>query len=334
MNEKKGDTIIFENAPSVISFAAIGGKKESEGPLADKFDLLVTDTRCGQKSWEGAESIFARHCIEQLLAKANCTLAQTDCVFSGDLQCQCTGSSYAMRSFDLPHIGLYSACATMAQGMALAACMISGGMMSRVIAMTSSHFCAAERQFRTPLDYGGKRTPSSQWTVTAAGGAMLANCGEAPYVRAVTFGRVQDYDITDINNMGAAMAPAAAATILQYFKDTKESPDSFDKIYTGDLGAVGSALLLQILKAEGISIKSHEDCGLLVYDREIQNVGAGGSGAGCSAAVLACHVLPALKRGTLKRVLFVSTGALMSQTTFLQGESIPCVAHLIELSHK
>ena len=334
MNERKGDTVLFTHAPSVLAAASVGGKKEGDGPLCDCFDLLIRETDCGEKCWETAESIYQRHCLEILLKKAGYPLSAVDAVFSGDLQCQCTASSYTMRGFDAPHIGLYGACSTMAEGLGLAACMVAGGIMQRAVAMTSSHFCAAERQFRTPLDYGGKRTPSSQWTVTAAGGVMLGASLNAPFVRAVTFGRVRDYAVTDINNMGAAMAPAAAATILQYFKDTGESPDAFDKVYTGDLGMVGSALLKEILAQEGVTLKSHDDCGLLVFDREKQTVEAGGSGAGCSAAVLANHILPALRRGTLGRVLFLSTGALMSQTTFLQGESIPCIAHLVELSHE
>ena len=295
---RKGDTILFEAPPSAVAYAAVGGKKEAEGPLADAFDMLIADTLCGEKTWEKAESDFARYCLEAALKKGRLQADALDAVFAGDLQCQCTASAYTMRGF----------------------------------AMSSSHFCAAERQFRTPLDYGGKRTPTAQWTVTGAGAAILAPAGGPPYVRAVTFGRVRDYNVTDINNMGAAMAPAACETILRYFADTGEKPEHFDAIFTGDLGFVGRTLLLQLLKEEGLPLENHQDCGLLVYDRDAQNVQAGGSGAGCSATVLCCHVLPALREGRMKRVLFLSTGALMSQTTFLQGESIPGVAHLIELS--
>lgn len=329
---KKGDTILFKNPPSVAAFAAVGGKKESEGPLAGAFDLLIEDTQCGEETWEKAESDFARHALELAMGKGNLRLKDVDCVFAGDLQCQCTASAYMMRGFDVPYLGLYGACSTMTEGLGLAACMVAGGLMQRAAAMTSSHFCAAERQFRTPLDYGGKRTPTAQWTVTGAGAAILSAQGGAPYLDAVTFGRVRDYDITDINNMGAAMAPAAAETILRYFQDTGANPNDFDCIYTGDLGFVGRTLLLQMLEKEGLPLKNHNDCGLIIYDRENQNVQAGGSGAGCSATVLCCHVLPRLKRGELKRVLFLSTGALMSQTTFLQGESIPGIAHLVALS--
>lgn len=329
---KKGDTIIFENPPSITFYAAIGGKRESEGPIKDKFDLLIQDSKCGEKTWEKAESVFQRHCIELLIKKSGYSLEQMSCVFAGDLQCQCTASSYAMRGFDVPFIGLYGACSTMAQGLGLAACLVAGQMQPKAVAMSSSHFCAAERQFRTPLDYGGKRTPNSQWTVTGAGGVVIEPKDAPPYVRSVTFGRVQDLDVTDINNMGAAMAPAAASTLLRYFKATGKTPDNFDKIFTGDLGLVGTRLLLEIMQGEGYKLHNHNDCGLIIYDREKQNVEAGGSGAGCSACVLSCEILPALKRGSLKKVLFMSTGALMSQTTSLQGESIPCIAHLVELS--
>ena len=330
--QKKGDTIRFAQPPGIVSYAAVGGKKEAEGPLADAFDLLVTDSRCGEKTWEKAESDFARYGLETALKKARLQPDALDAVFAGDLQCQCTASAYTMRGFDVPYLGLYGACSTMAEGLALASCLVAGGMMRHAAAMSSSHFCAAERQFRTPLDYGGKRTPTAQWTVTGAGCAIVSPDGGPPYVRGVTFGRVRDYEITDINNMGAAMAPAACETILRYFEDTSEAPEAFDAIYTGDLGLVGSKLLLQLLEQAGLPLQNHTDCGLIVYDRETQNVQAGGSGAGCSAAVLCCHVLPALRAGQLKRVLFLSTGALMSQTTFLQGESIPGIAHLVELS--
>lgn len=329
---KKGDTITFETAPTVLCSAAVGGKKESEGPLAQSFDQLISDTQCGEKTWEMAEKDFARSALEHALKKARLTAKDLDAVFAGDLQCQCTASAYLMSGLDVPFVGLYGACSTMAEGVGLAACMVAGGHMEKAAALASSHFCAAERQFRTPLDYGGKRTPTAQWTVTGAGALVIGSGGDGPHVRRVTFGRVRDYGVTDINNMGAAMAPAACETILRFFADTGEDPAAFDRIYTGDLGLVGSQLLLQLLEKEGLPLKNHDDCGLIVYDRENQNVQAGGSGAGCSASVLCCHILPLLRTGRLKRCLLLSTGALMSQTTFLQGENIPGIAHLVELS--
>lgn len=329
---RKGDTVLFDRPPRAAAWAAVGGKKESEGPLADAFDLLLTDASCGEKSWEKAESDFARYTLEAALKKGGLSAAELDGVFAGDLEFQCTASAYAMRGFDVPYLGLYGACSTMAEGVGLAACMVEGGAMRRAAAMASSHFCAAERQFRTPLMYGGKRTPTAQWTVTGAGALVLDAAPGGPRVQAVTFGRVRDYNVTDINNMGAAMAPAACETILNYLADTGRTPEDFDAVYTGDLGLVGSRLLAQLLEREGVRMPNHQDCGLLVYSVDSQNVQAGGSGAGCSAAVLCCHVLPLLAEGQLRRVLFLSTGALMSQTTFLQGESIPGIAHLLELS--
>ena len=333
---RKGDTILFDCPPRVLAGAAVGGKKEAEGPIAGEFDQLVTDSRCGEKTWEMAESDFARMALETALRKAKLPAKELDAVFAGDLQCQCTASAYTMRGIDVPYLGLYGACSTMAEGVGLAACMTAGGHMHTAAAMASSHFCAAERQFRTPLDYGGKRTPTAQWTVTGAGALIVQGArepgGPGPFVRSVTFGRVRDYQVTDINNMGAAMAPAACETIVRYFKDTGEKPEAFDRIYTGDLGLVGRTLLLQLLDAQGLHLKNHDDCGLIVYDREAQNVQAGGSGAGCSACVLCGHILPRLADGRLQRVLVLSTGALMSQITSLQGESIPGIAHLVELS--
>lgn len=331
---RKGDTVFFQTPPAVLGWAAVGGKKESEGPLAGEFDTLFTDSRLGEKTWEMAERDFSRSALEGALRKAGATALELDGVFAGDLQCQCTASAYLMRGIDAPYLGLYGACSTLAEGVGLAACMTAAGHMQLAAACASSHFCAAERQFRTPLDYGGKRTPTAQWTVTGAGALLLApgrGHEAVPRVAAVTFGRVRDYQVKDINNMGAAMAPAACETLLRYFADSGAAPEDFDRIYTGDLGAVGSDLLAQLLEREGIRLENHADCGLLIYDRETQDVQAGGSGAGCSASVLCAHILPRLADGRLKRCLLMATGALMSQITSLQGESIPGIAHLVEL---
>lgn len=329
---KKGDTLFFKNPPSITGFATVGGKKESEGPLKDCFDLLFEDNTLGEPTWEKSESALQRYCIEQLLQKTNTKMTDIDYVLAGDLQNQCTASAYTLRGLDVQFLGLYGACSTMAEGLGVASVLAAGGMAKRVIALASSHFCAAERQFRSPLEYGGKRTPTAQWTVTGAGAMMLEPEGNGPFVRAVTFGRIRDFEVTDITNMGAAMAPAAAETILRYFEDSKELPERFDGIYTGDLGQVGSELLLEILKKNGMDLKNHFDCGTMIYDLEAQQVQSGGSGCGCSASVFAGKLLPELKKGKLRRVLVLSTGALMSQTTTLQGESIPGIAHLAELS--
>ncbi len=326
-----GDTIIMTNTVGVLSYAAVGGKKEAEGPLAKNFDVLITDSRYDEKTWERAESSFSKQCLHTALHKAHIGADKLNAVVGGDLQNQCTATSYTMCDFSVPLLGVYSACATMTQALALCACMVDGGAWQCAAAVASSHFCTAERQFRTPLVYGGKRTPTAQWTVTGAGAVILTDRQSAPYVRSVTFGKVCNFNISDINNMGAAMAPAAASTIMQHFKDTGTSADDFDAIYTGDLGHLGSDLLLKLLLKEGVVVNNHRDCGLIIYDRDYQKVHCGASGAACSATVLCCDVLPKLASGQLKRVLFLSTGALMSQTTFLQGQNIPAIAHLAEL---
>ena len=326
-----GDTLLFETPPVIAAGAAVGGKKESEGPLAAEFDELFSDNRFGQSGWEAAERHLQLRAVRLCLKKAGLPQEKVQLALAGDLQAQCTASSYAMRELDIPFAGLFGACSTMAEALGLGAALCSAKAAQNLLAVTSSHFCAAERQFRTPLSYGAVRTPTAQWTATAAGCCLLQPGGEAPCIAAATFGRVQDYQVRDINNMGAAMAPAAASTLLHYFADTSTEPQDFDCIYTGDLGQVGSQLLRELLAAEGLLLKNHVDCGCILFDAHEQSVKSGGSGPGCCAAVLCGHILPRLRRGSQKRVLFVATGALMSQTTFLQKESIPAVAHLVEL---
>ena len=331
---RHGDTLIFPTPPVIAAGAAVGGKKEGEGPLAGCFDELCRDNRLGQPTWEAAERALlvrtARLCLQK-----DPSGGPVDLALAGDLQAQCTASGYAMRELGLPFAGVFGACSTMAEAIGLAAALCAGGMADGVLAMASGHFCAAERQFRTPLCYGAFRTPTAQWTATAAGCCLLrparqGTAGKAQ-VRAVTFGRVQDYGVRDITNMGAAMAPAAAATLLRYLADTGAGAADFDCVYTGDLGRVGSALLAGLLEREGLAGLRHADCGCLLYGND-KRVGSGASGPGCCASVLAGQILPQLAAGRMRRVLFIATGALMSQTTFLQKESIPAVAHLVELT--
>ena len=332
---RRGDTVIFPHPPVLAAWAAVGGKKESEGPLAQGFDELVQDAGFdaeGCTGWEQAESMLQQRCARHCLRKAGIAKQQVELAFAGDLQAQCTASNYTMRQLGVPFAGLYGACSTMTEALCLAALCAAAGYAHEILAMSSSHFCAAERQFRTPLSYGAVRTPTAQWTATAAGCCLLRPAGQGVGVAAATLGRVQDYNIKDINNMGAAMAPAAAATLLHYLADTHAELRDFDCIYTGDLGLVGSQMLRELLAAEGLLLKNHADCGCLLYDAEEQRVKSGGSGAGCCAAVLCAHILPKLLRRGSRRVLFLATGALMSQTTFLQKESIPAVAHLVELT--
>ena len=325
----------LENPPSIISYAAAASKKEGEGPLGAGIDRVTDDALFGQTSWEKAESELQKQAAEIALTKAGLTAPQIDYIFAGDLLNQCIGSHYGMRELGIPFIGLYGACSTMAESLAMSAFFVGCGIAQHTLALTSSHFCASERQFRFPLEYGGVRTPTAQWTVTGAGAVVLAQSSMPPYIRAVTIGTIEDKGITDISNMGAAMAPAAAETISRFLRDTNTAPGDYDLILTGDLAAVGSELLVQILKLDGIDIsKNHSDCGLMIYDRERQKVDAGGSGCGCAATVLCAHILPQMRKGNLNNVLFCATGALMSTTSIQQGESIPGIAHLIHLTNE
>ena len=329
---RKGDTILFETPPRVAGHGSVGGRREAQGPLAKEFDTLITETQCGEKTWEKAESTFARTALETALHRAGATAADLCAVFAGDLQCQCTASAYLMRDVDAPYLGLYGACSTMAEGLGLAACMVAGGMMHTAAALSPSHFCAAERQFRTPLDYGGKRTPTAQWTVTGAGCVILSREGPGPYITHVTTGKIVDKGIQDANNMGAAMAPAAYDTIQAHFRDTGRRPSDYDLIVTGDLGSLGKEILLDLFHRDGIEFKNLEDCGVLIYDAQTQDVHCGGSGCGCSAAVLTGFLLNGMKQGRWRRLLFCGTGALLSPTSTLQGESIPSICHAVAIS--
>lgn len=334
MPEKIGSkTLLLTTAPSIIGFAAVGAKKEKQGPLADYFDLLSEDSSFGEKTWEKSETLMQKTAIELALQKCSVAKQDIDFLFAGDLLNQCISSAYSSRDMQIPFFGLYGACSTMSESLALASMFVESKLANRCIAATSSHFCSAERQFRFPLEYGGQRSPTAQWTVTGAGACIVAPSCKAPFVRAVTVGTVADLGITDINNMGAAMAPAAAQTLCQFFRDTSTRPEDYDMILTGDLGFVGSRLLERMMQEQGYPMANlHNDCGLMIYDREKQDMHAGGSGCGCAASVLCSFILPQIACQRLKNVLFMATGALMSPTSTQQGESIPGIAHLIHLS--
>ena len=328
-------TVLFPEPPVVGAWASTAGKKEAEGPLGRFFDETSADSTFGKDSWEKGESELVRRTVARLLQKAGRNREEIDCVFAGDLLNQCIGSTFGLRGFGIPVFGLYGACSTLSEGITLASILVESGAAKRCVAVTSSHFCTAERQYRYPLEYGGVRPPTAQWTATASGALLIEKGDKPPFLRAVTFGTIEDKGVTDQNNMGAAMAPAAAATLLHFFADTGKTPADFDAIVTGDLGLVGSELLCRLTEAEGVSVREkHEDCGLLLFDRSRQDVHAGGSGCGCSASVLCAHFLPALCEGILQNVLFLATGALLSPTTVQQKESIPSVAHLAWLSHR
>lgn len=329
-----GLTIEMNNPPSIISYASIAGKKEGEGPLAQYIDVLNEDTTFGEKTWEKSESRMQKDAVNKALEKAGLATSNIDYLFAGDLLNQCIGSSYGLRDLNIPFIGLYGACSTMAESISIASIFMDSNFCNYTVAVTSSHFCSSERQFRFPLEYGGQRTPTSQWTVTGAGSVVIGKQTSSPYIKHITIGRIQDLGIKDMNNMGAAMAPAAYDTIKNFLKDTNTSPRDYDLILTGDLGIVGSDILIDLLKRENIDItKNHQDCGKLIFDIEKQDVHAGGSGCGCSAVVLTSYILPKIKDGIFKDVLFIATGALMSPTSVQQGESIPGIAHLVHISN-
>lgn len=330
--QKIGKTIIFDNAPKIIGHAGVAGKKEGEGPLGKDFDMIFEDTTMGQQSYELAESAMLHDAIIRSLSNAGVAPSSVDFVLSGDLLDQCMGSAFALKDLEIPSIGLFGACSTMALSLCVGAMLVSGGA-NYAVAATSSHFCSSERQFRFPLEYGGQRPPTSQWTVTGAGSAVVARDGRGTQIKAVQIGTITDLGVTDANNMGAAMAPGAARTIADFLKDTNTSPQDYNLIVTGDLGYTGSTLLYELLEKEhGIKLKDiHKDCGMLIYDLKKQDVNSGGSGCGCSASVLCSHILNQMDKGLLKKVLFVATGALMSPTTSKQGNSIPGIAHAVLL---
>lgn len=334
MATRKGKyTLQMDKKPVLIGWAAVVGKKEAEGPLKDSFDKIYYDTMAGQQTWEQAESQLQKEAVSLALGKADVKADQVNVIFAGDLLNQCISSSFGLRSFDIPFLGQYGACSTMAQTLLLSALSVDTGCADYAVAVTSSHFCSAERQFRFPLEYGGQRTPTAQWTVTGSGSAVVAAQGDGPKIEAVTVGKIVDLGVTDANNMGAAMAPAAAEIIKNFFNDSGHKPSDFDLVITGDLGEVGSKLLYELLEKEHIDIKNrHNDCGLLIYDREQQDVHAGGSGCGCSGSVLCSYILNNMQKKNAHDVLFIATGALMSPTSSQQGESIPGIAHLVHIT--
>ena len=318
--------------PVIIGFGSAAGNKESSGPLGRHFDHTCKDDKFGAKTWEQAESAMQGLALDAALKRAGLHTPDLDLMLAGDLLNQCIGSGYAARAADVPFLGLYGACSTMGESLALASLLLSGGYGTYAAAVTSSHFCSAERQYRTPLEYGGQRTPTSQWTATAAGAAVLAREGPGPYITHVTVGKIVDKGVTDTNNMGAAMAPAAFDTIISHFNDTGRSPGSYDMIFTGDLGTLGSELLVELLRKSGIQVKNHGDCGAMLFDIKNQDVHCGGSGCGCCASVLTGYILNNLKAKTWKNILFCPTGALHSPTSAFQGESIPGICHAIAIS--
>lgn len=324
-------TAALPSRPRIIASAAVGGKREGEGPLKDCFDRVSADSYFGEESWERAESHMIRECFDLACNKAGLAAAP-DYIIAGDLLNQCVSSAFAMKDSGAPYFGVYGACSTMAESLTLAAMLVDGGYAETACAVTGSHFCTAERQYRYPLEYGGQRTPTSQWTVTGAGAAIVGALGRGPYISHVTTGRIVDAGINDANNMGAAMAPAAYDTLCAHFADTGRAPEYYDAIFTGDLGALGHDIVQDMFAADGVKLGArYMDCGVLIYDLRTQDVHAGGSGCGCCASVLCGHILPAMRKGIWKRVLVAATGALMSPTSAQQGASIPGICHAVAI---
>lgn len=335
MNKKRigKQTVALENPPGIICAYSSVGTKEGDGPLAKYFDNIYTDDMMGENTWEKAESKLLGDTVEGVIKKSGLDTSDIDYIFSGDLLNQCVGSAFGIKDFQIPYFGLFGACSTMGESISLASMIIDGGYAEYCIAATESHFCSAERQFRFPIEYGGVRTPTSQWTVTGSGAVILSSSTQNhPCITHITTGKIVDMGITDANNMGAAMAPAAADTIYQHLSDTGRQPNYYDKIITGDLGSVGASILIDLLKEKNIDITNvYSDCGMMIFDDEKQNTKAGGSGCGCCGSVFCGYYYKKLTERHFSKILFIPTGALMSPTTAQQGEPIMGISHCIAM---
>ena len=325
-------TIALDTPAVILSHAAVGGKMEGEGPLCDYFDFLSEDSFFGEKSWEKAESAMQKTALTLALEKGGFTAQELDYVLAGDLLNQCIGTSFGLREFSIPFYGLYGACSTMGESLALASMLVSAGFADRAAAMTSSHYCTAERQYRMPVPYGSQRTPTAQWTATASGCAIVGRAEHGCAVTAVTCGKIVDKGIKDANNMGAAMAPAAYDSLSAHLAATATAPHDYDLIVTGDLGVLGHEVVLEFFRRDGVELGGrYLDCGMLLFDIEKQDMHAGASGCGCAASVLCGYLLREMRAGKWKKILFAPTGALLSPTSSFQGESIPGICHAMTI---
>lgn len=333
MTKKIGrQTLKLQYPPTIATTAAVVGQKEGQGPLKRYFDYISYDSYFGEKTWEKAETAMLKQCFSLCCDKGKLTPTELDFIFSGDLLNQCVGSAFAMKDSNIPYFGLYGACSTMGEALTLGAMTIDGGFASTVCALTSSHFCSSERQYRFPLEYGDQRTPTAQWTVTGSGAAILKSSGNGPFITHVTPGKIVDAGIKDANNMGSAMAPSAYETLKAHFEDTGRTPDYYDLIVTGDLGVLGHDTLEDLFRRDGMTLGKHyNDCGILIFDIQKQDVHAGGSGCGCSASVFASYIMRGFADGFWSKVLFAPTGALMSPTSAQQGDSIPGICHAVAI---
>lgn len=331
MSKKIGNqTIVFENKPAVKGFYTIAGFKEGEGNFKDYFDMILEDDKFGEKTFERAERKLIETTIKYAIKQAKLKEDNIDLLIGGDLLNQIVSSSFSARQFNTTFLGLYGACSTMAESLAVGACFVDGDYFKTVACSTGSHFSTAERQYRFPLELGNQRPPVSQWTVTGSGCTILSKNGKGPYIANATFGKVVDFGITDVNNMGAAMAPAAMDSFIAHFKDTNTTPKDYDLILTGDLGKFGSEVFIDLMEHQGYKMgKNYCDCGQMMFNND-QRTFQGASGAGCSALVLNSYIYKNMIKGKYKRVLFGATGALLSTTTSQQGDSIPGICHIVE----
>ena len=334
MKKHGKQSIKFDTWVNIASTASVVGPKEGEGPLGKFFDIVLDDMLCGTSSWEQAESEITRQGLELAIKKAGLQKEDIEYLLSGDLLNQTTGTTFGIRDLNIPFFGLFGACSTMGEAMSLGAMLIDGGFADNALVGASSHHSAAEKQFRFPLNLGAQRPPTASWTVTGQGCAVLTKEGYGPYITAVTTGKVVDAGVTDANNMGAAMAPAAASTLVAHFAELNRMPDYYDVIATGDLGHIGRDLLIELMRKEGYDIrKNYVDCGVEIFNREAQDTHAGGSGCGCSAVSFAGYFYDSLKNKKINKLLFVPTGALMSPLSVQQGESIPGIAHAVAVEN-
>ena len=324
-------TIKFDTPPTILETACIVGPKESAGPLAKYFDHCLEDEFWGENTWEKAESKIIKETVNILISKSGISPAEIDYCFAGDLLNQCVSSSFGLRDSNIPYFGIFGACSTFVEGLSLAS-ILAENCSRNVLCATSSHFCSAEKQFRFPLELGNQRPPSSQWTVTGAGSAIISQNGNGPFVTHITPGKIIDMGIKDANSMGAAMAPAALDTLVTHFRDTGRNPNYYDVIVTGDLGYIGKDILTDLAMQEGYDIKAnYDDCGVLIFNKKEQDTHSGGSGCACCGSVFSGYFFKQLRDKKIKKLLLIATGALMNATSSQQGESIPGIAHAISI---
>lgn len=331
--EKLGQqTIQFHTPPHILNTACIVGPKEGQGPLAKYFDKCLEDEFWGEKSWEKAESKIIKETVSKVISKANLSFSEIDYCFAGDLLNQCISSNFGLRDLNVPFLGIFGACSTFVEGLILSSVFAEGNAGQNCLCAVSSHFCSAEKQFRFPLELGNQRPPTSQWTVTGAGAAIVSQVGTGPRITYATVGKIVDMGIKDSNNMGAAMAPAAFDTLLTHFKDTGRKPSDYDAIITGDLGHIGKEILIELMETKGYNIKSnYNDCGVLIFDKDSQDTHAGGSGCACCGSVFSGYLFHQIQEKKLKRILLIATGALTNATSAQQGETIPGIAHAVSI---